>query len=277
MVLPLPQILESRLPLSPGPRQSLLLFQELVARCEPALKTELRFQKAPKVKFEFPQLVASWLVSALQRSRLTAWGAIGAINAPNEVLFVLAVRALLEVAALVAHVHDKLIQVYDGRLSRSDMTCFALRMKFATRKPDDMELNEREVELTKAINVLTAMKNLDRFCCRHFGFQSKAPMSNWYARLCEWCHPNGLGMSVGSEVDLARGYERFETEPTIHAAVLETFAGYLYCAQLSCLLLYNKCWDYLMQHDETLPQWKPDDDPQVDISSDPPAPAIGDP
>ena len=82
MNMPIPEVLDSQLPADPEARQHLILFQDVGRGYESALKTSLCFEQARP--FEFPQLIASWLFSMLQRVRLTSWGVITAINASNE-------------------------------------------------------------------------------------------------------------------------------------------------------------------------------------------------
>ena len=96
MAMPIPQVMESKLPADDGAKDSIRFFERIVACLEPSLKSDLLFTK-DKI-LEFPQILASWLFANLQRVRVTTWGVVTALNAPNEVLFVLSIRALTESA-----------------------------------------------------------------------------------------------------------------------------------------------------------------------------------
>ncbi|MEI8375609.1 MAG: hypothetical protein WCJ35_22540 [Planctomycetota bacterium] len=262
MTLPIPFLTSRALATTDaGTRESFRLFEALVTRLEPAMKREMRFSGG--VALEFPQLAASYLFSSLQRVRVVSWGVISAINAPNEALFVLAVRSMLESAANLAYLRANIVKTYAGELSRKEMTYLSLRMKFATRKPDDMELSAHEASCVSSVNVLTAIKALDRFATAQIGFANEKAMTNWYERLCEFAHPNCLGNSVGSESDYAGGMETFDAEPCVRAAVLEQFGNYAYVSLYAFCRIYNDSWRMLVEHGEVLPTWEPLGDPVI--------------
>ena len=79
------------------------------------------------------------------------------------------------------------------------------------------------------------MKSFDRFAQSEMFYKSKAPMTNHYERLCEFCHPNLLGVSVGSELDFPKGFEIYEIEPIIRPAVHSLFSDYAYVAAYAFL------------------------------------------
>src|ERR1022692_4928455 len=141
--MPIPTVLSHSVASDePETKETLALFEAVVARLEPAVRREIAFDKSAPI--EFPQIIVSYLFSSLQRVRVTSWGVISALNAPNEVLFVLAIRSMLESAANIAYLKANMQKTYAGDVSRKDMTYLSLRMKFATRKPDDMELDDDE-------------------------------------------------------------------------------------------------------------------------------------
>lgn len=264
MALPIPHILSHALATGDAEsRKTLDLFEALVARLEPAVKREVRFKHG--VALEFPQIVASYLLSSLQRVRVTSWGVISALNAPNEVLFVMSVRSMLESAANIAHLRANLQKTYAGEVSRKDMTYLSLRMKFATRKPDDMRLDDEEAKRVSSVNVLTAIKALDRFATADLGFASDKAMTTWYERLCEFSHPNCLGNSVGSKLDFSAGLETFEVDPGVRPAVLAQFGKYAYVSVYAFCLIYNGCWRMLTDAGEPLPTWEPSGDPVISL------------
>lgn len=264
MTLPIPCILSHALSTVDAEiRKSLDLFEALVSRLEPAVKREIRFKRG--VALEFPQIVASYLLSSLQRVRVTSWGVISALNAPNEVLFVMSVRAMLESAANIAYLRANVLKTYSGEVSRKDMTYLSLRMKFATRKADDLELSADEASRVSSINVLTAIKALDRFAAADFGFANEKAMTTWYERLCEFSHPNCLGNSVGSELDFPGGLETFEVDPGVRPPVLAQFGNYAYVSLYAFCLNYNGCWRMLTDAGEALPVWEPSGDPVISL------------
>jgi hypothetical protein len=262
MVMPLPRVLSHALENADAKTQRTFdLFEELVVRLEPALRRELRF--CATVPLEFPQIVASHLLCSLQRTRLTSWGVISALNAPNEVLFVMSVRAILESAANIAYLNANLLRTYAGEVSRRDMTYLSMRMKFATRKPDDLELSAEETSLFSSVNVLTTIKALDRYAATNLGFANEKGTTNWYERLCEFSHPNSFGNSVGSELNFSGGWETFELEPAVRPAVLEEFGNCAYVSLYAFSLLYNDCWRMLSDAGEALPTWEPKGHPAI--------------
>ena len=170
---------------------------------------------------------------------------------------------MLESAANVAHVRTQLQRTYSGESSRKEMTYYALRMKFATRKPDDMGLTEEEASRVSSVNVLTAMKSLDRFVAAELGFKNDKAMSAWYERLCEFCHPNCLGNSVGTRLDFASGFEVFDVDPGVRPELRPLFSNYAYVSLYAFAQLYNACWRLLLDAKELLPTWNPDGDPVI--------------
>ena len=116
----------------------------------------------------------------------------------------LAVRTMLESAANLAYLRANIVKTYASELSRKDMTYLSFRMRFATRKPDDMELSADEASCTSSVNVLTAIKALDRFATAELGFANEKAMTNWYERLCELRTRTTWGtVSAANRTDLA--------------------------------------------------------------------------
>jgi hypothetical protein len=262
MTLPIPFLLSQVLStVDAETRESLGLFESLLARLEPAVKRQMRFKCG--VALEFPQIVASYLLSSLQRVRVTSWGVVSALNAPNEVLFVMSVRSMLESAANLAYLREDMLKTYAGELSRKDMTHRSLRMKFATRNAYDQGLSADEASRVSSVNVLTAIKALGRFAAADIGFANENAMTTWYERLCEFSHPNSLGNSVGSELDFGGRLETFEVDPGVRAAVLAEFGKYVYVSLYAFCLIYNDCWRMLADAGEALPTWEPSGDPVI--------------
>jgi hypothetical protein len=276
MTMPLPSVIESRLPNNPGARESVRRFETLVSKIEKAFKSEVNFEHSKPPAF--PPILASWLLGSLHRVRVTSWGLISSLNAPNELLFALSIRALMESAAYAAYAESKLQQLYEGQISREEMTRLTIQLKFATRKLDDKGLTLTKEQQNDArhpfwsVNAVTAMKFFDRFAelAIESGPADSHPfpmtMTSWYEQLCEYCHPNLLGTSIGSELpptDLENWHERFEVEPTIRADVFGLFSEYAYVAAHSFCRLYNRCWDHLISHNEVLPHWNPPGEPRI--------------
>jgi hypothetical protein len=262
MAIPIPHILSHAVAsINTETRESFDLFESLIVRLEPAFKREIRFRT--DVRLEFPQLVASYLLSSLQRVRVTSWGVVSAVNAPNEVLFVLAVRSMLESAANIAYLRANMLKTYAGEVPRRDMTRLSLRMKFATRKPGDFKFSSEEASQVSSVNVLSALKTLDRFASTEIGFANDKSMTNWYERLCEFSHPNCMGNSVGSELDYPGGLETFEIDPGMRPGVLEQFGNYVYGSLYLFCLNYNECWQMMADAKEILPTWTPPELPKI--------------
>jgi hypothetical protein len=262
MALPIPHILGHALATENAEtRKTFDLFEALIALLERSVKREIRFKR--DVAFEFPQIVASYLLSSLQRVRVTSWGVITALNAPNEVLFVMAVRTLLESAANIAYLRANIKKTYVGEISRKDMSYLSLRMKFATRKPDDMKLTEEEAKRFSSVNILTAINAFDRFAATDLGFANDKAMTNWYERLCEFSHPNSMGNSVGSDLDFPGGMETFEVDPGLRPAILDQFGNYAYGSLYAFCLIYNDCWHMMANAGEVMPAWEPSGDPVI--------------
>lgn len=264
MTLPLPRLLfRATTGADPETKENLELFEGIIDRLEPSVKQRIMFLRS--VPFEFPQLVVSYAFASLQRIRLTAWGTISALNSPNEVLYVLATRTLVESSANMAYLHENLRKTYAGILSRKEMSYLALRMKFATRKPDDMELTTDESKTASAVNVLTTLKALDRFAESEFGYKNPKTITGWYERLCEFAHPNALGNSVGSELDFANHIETFDIEPVVREAVLAEFSRYARLSLYAFCLIYNDCLRMLYDANEKMPLWEPSGDPMIQL------------
>jgi hypothetical protein len=264
MTTPIPHILNQILATADAEtRKTLGLFENLVIRLEPSVKHRLTFRK--DVHLEFPQVVASYLLSSLQRVRITSWGVISALNAPNEVLFVMSVRSLLESTANVAYLLANMRKTYAGEVSRKDMSYLSIRMKFATRKPNDWKVSEEEAKRISSVNVLTAIKALDRYAATELEFASGNAMTTWYERLCEFSHPNCLGNSLGSELDFPGGWETFETDPDVRSAVLAQFGNYVFVSLYAFGRIYNDCWRMMTDAGEALPTWEPTDSPLISL------------
>jgi hypothetical protein len=246
-----------------GTEVSFTLFESLVAKLETATTRELKFSN--EAILEFPQLVASYLTSSFQRVRVISWGVISSINGSNEPLFVLSIRSILESAANLAYLRENIIKTYSGEMSRNDMTYLSLRMKFATRKPDDWKLSNDEAARVSSINILTTIRALDRFACANLDFLNEKPMTTWYERLCEFAHPNCLGNSVGSEMKFVCMSEKYDIDPNIRPGVLAEFGNYAFVSLYAFCLIYNKCWRMLLDHHEVLPTREPSSDPFISL------------
>jgi hypothetical protein len=263
MSFSLPEFLPSALPSDDETREMLTHFQALISFYENGFKTSLRFR--PKMKAEFPAILSTWLLSALQRSRIVAWGVIQSVNAGNAVIAVLAVRALLENAAYVCYARDGLQRTYAQKLSRMEMTMLAFRLRFSQRHNEKgCELTADEMERVKAVNILTVLGHLDRYFSNKFHGETRANVfTNWYGRLCEFSHPNGLGIEIGTEQRVADNYFSYEREPGICEEVLGVIAAPVFTAQYSLFELYNECWSLMIENGEQLPAMVPDSDPRI--------------
>jgi hypothetical protein len=265
MNLPLPQFLPSALPQDEESREALILFEALLPYYEAGFKTALAFE--PGTPAEFPAILSTWLLSIMQRSRLLAWGIIQSVNAANEITMMLSMRALLENVAYLCHARDSLAKTYRNELTRSDMTWTAFQLRFARRHVEHWEdFTEREKEVTRALNVLTALKRLDKYAYEQNAGDTRPDLfTNWYMRLCEFCHPNVFGIEAGTHQSVADNEYSFHIEPRISEGAFAAACGAAFSAQYHFFNLYNECWGLMIENGEKLPRLEPDSDPRIVI------------
>lgn len=264
MNLPLPQFLPSALPADAEIRKALCMFESTIPCYEKGFKTSLAFE--PGTKDEFPRLLSTWLLSVLQRTRLLAWGIIQSVNASNESTVTLAARAMLENMAYLCYMRDNLQRYYAQEITRTDMTWVAFRIRFGRRHDEGWEdWTECEKDLTNAVNVLTALKHVDKYALAAYPQTRPDLFSNWYLRLCEFCHPNILAIEAGTKQNFSANKYAYQLEPVINEGTLGVIAETLVFTQYHFFTLYNECWAMMIENGEKLPQMTPNSDPRIVI------------
>lgn len=137
----------------------------------------------------------TFLLNSLQRSRYVFTGLIDCLNRTHVLLAFLAARAHLETTGSVAYFCRYLRKFYSGKISyeKVDSILYRLSLGVKTYPPKDTHPKQPD-----SINILTQVDSADKLLAEMGGHGK--PFRNSYDFLSEICHPNFLGLTIGSEI-----------------------------------------------------------------------------
>jgi len=184
------------------------------------------------------------LLHILQRSRAIFTGFVDCVNLTHVVLAYLAARAHFETTGSIAYLLWNLRRFYKEEINQTEIEDLFSRLMLGSRTSDVKDFIPERLE---AINVLTQINTADKLFKEIGGGEEKIFL-NCYDFLSEYCHPNMLGLSVGSEVteeDHIVFYEKAKFKDE-HFGVLINYM------LISCRLffhMYDKSFALLKDHE----------------------------
>jgi hypothetical protein len=145
-----------------------------------------------------------YLQLTLIRSRALFEGLVNAVNIDNPLMAILAVRAHFEVTGAVSYFYKKLLSFYNDKIDYEGIDSILYRLTFSTRDSEMMEYfiarNPDPNKTIKAISVLDLIDAADDLYKKSSGDkESKYRIA--YEDLCEYCHPNFNGITLGVNID----------------------------------------------------------------------------
>ena len=137
----------------------------------------------------------TFLLNSLQRSRYIFTGLIDCLNRTHVLLAFLAARAHFETTGSVAYFFRSLRKFYNGKISyeKVDNILYRLSLGGKTYPPKDTHPKRPD-----PINILTQVDAADKLFFE-MGGDDKS-FRSCYDFFSEICHPNFLGIIMGSEI-----------------------------------------------------------------------------
>jgi len=191
-----------------------------------------------------------FLVLILQRARLLLWGILGGIKHHNYLAAILCTRAHYECTGSIAYCLSRLRSMYNGNISRkvaSDAVdkLLAGSQTLPWEVPDELRFN--------VINVLNGIDTAGDLA-KKMSDGKITVFRERYNFLCELCHPNMLGIRVGSRPTSDLLYCDFDRDPVLNELEMDTVATYACLSHACFFLFYDKAWELLRAKEKDLPQ-----------------------
>lgn len=137
----------------------------------------------------------NFLLNSLQRSRYIFIGLIDCLNRAHVLLAFLAARAHFETTGSVAYFFRHLRKFYNGKINYEKVDNILYRLSLGCKT---YPRKDTQPERPYPINILTQVDAADKLFAEMGGHDK--PFRNSYDFLSEFCHPNFLGITMGSEI-----------------------------------------------------------------------------
>lgn len=188
-----------------------------------------------------------FLQHSLTRSNNLYLGFIDCVNNNNKSLSFFAVRAQFEVTGSIAYFFKNLEKFYSRQISYGDLDNILYRLSLGGKVFPDGNLNP---EFPKAINILTLIDSTDSDFNKYKGEDSK-PFRESYDFLSEFCHPNMLGLTIGSEI-IEEGIIKFYKKPRLDEGDYGVLLNLLIMSIEYFFRLFDKSFN-LIKKNEVIP------------------------
>lgn len=187
------------------------------------------------------------LLTCHQRSKLLFLGTIDCINSTNLAVAFLSVRAHFETTGSVAYFFYYLRSFYNNNISYKELEEILFKLSLAGKTfPDKTRVPERP----DPINVLTQIDKADKLFSELPNKNSfKTPFRDCYDFLSEFCHPNLLGLIIGSDI-IRPGTIEFYAKPNVKKQDLGILLNYLSSSCTFFFYVYNKAFNLIKEHEE---------------------------
>jgi hypothetical protein len=185
-----------------------------------------------------------FLLQSLQRSKCIFDGFVDCVNLTHIVLAYLAARVHFETTGSIAYLLWHLRRFYKGEIAYREIENVLSRLALGAKTfPDKDTLPEQP----EPINVLTQIDFADKLFKDANGKNLKI-FRQCYDFLSEFCHPNMLGLMVGSDVTENRNLILYEK----HRFREEDFGTLINHMLISCnsfFYAYDKSFSLLKDHE----------------------------
>jgi len=189
----------------------------------------------------------TFLLNSLIRSRYIFTGFIDCLNRAHVLLAFLATRAHFETTGSVAYFFRHLRKFYNGKISyeKVDNILYRLSLGCKTYPPKDTH-----PERPDPINILTQVDAADKLFAEMGGHNK--PFRNSYDFLSEFCHPNFLGITMGSEI-VEKNIVVYSEELEFRETDFGMLVNYMLAGCGFFFHIYDKCFS-LIRENEQIPK-----------------------
>ena len=191
-----------------------------------------------------------FLQHSLTRSNNLYLGFNDCIKNTNRSLAFFAARAQFEVTGSVAYFLKNLEMFYSNHLSYDDLDNILYKLSLGGRVFPDKNLHQ---EFPEAINVLTLVDSAD-IIFKKYGNKNSKPFRESYDFLCEFCHPNMLGLTIGSEI-IRPGVVKFNRKPDFDEGDYGVLLNLIIMSIEYFFHLYDRCFN-LIKKNEDIPDFE---------------------
>lgn len=139
-----------------------------------------------------------FLLLSLQRSRFMFEGFLDCLKSRQRAIAYLVVRAHFEITELMTYFYKHLRRFYSNEISYNEIDRILCGLTLSGKTfPDKEKLKDRDIP--NAINVLTLIGEADKLF-NSMAKEDKNIFLECYEFLSEFCHPNWLGLTIGSDI-----------------------------------------------------------------------------
>jgi len=184
------------------------------------------------------------LLHILQRSRAIFTGFVDCVNLTHVVLSYLSARAHFETTGSIAYMLWHLRRFYKGEIKQTEIEDVFSRLVLGARTSD---VKDSLPERLEAINVLTQIDTADKLFKEIGGGEGRI-FRNCYDFLSEFCHPNMLGLLVGSYITEKDHLVLYE-KPQFKDEDFGTLINYMLISCRSFFYMYDKSFALLKEHE----------------------------
>jgi len=189
----------------------------------------------------------TFLLNSLQRSRYIFTGFSDCLNRAHVLLAFLAARAHFETTGSVAYFFRHLRKFYDSKISYEEVDNILRKLSLGCKTYPSKDTHRK---IPDPINILTQVDAADKLFAEMGG--DIKPFRNSYDFLSEFCHPNFLGITMGSEI--------VEKNTVVYSETLEfketDFGMLVNYMLMGCgffFHIYDKCFS-LIRENEQIPK-----------------------
>jgi len=194
------------------------------------------------------------LLQSLQRSRCIFTGFVDCVNRTHVLLAYLAARAHFETTGSTAYLLWHLRRFYSCEIDHTEIENILSRLALGAKTfPDKDTFPDR----AEPINVLTQIDIADKLFKDAEGKNLKI-FRKCYDFLSEFCHPNMLGLMVGSGVTKNRNLVLYE-KPKFREEDFGTLINHMLISCNSFFYAYDKSFSLLKDHELMPDLVKPND------------------
>lgn len=189
----------------------------------------------------------TFLLNSLQRSRYIFTGFIDCLNRAHVLLAFLATRAHFETTGSVAYFFRHLRKFYNDKISYEKVDNILRRLSLGCKT---YPRKDTHPEQPYPINILTQVDAADKLFAEMGGYIK--PFRNCYDFLSEFCHPNFLGITMGSEI-VERNTVVYSEKIEFKEADFGMLVNYMLMGCVFFFHIYDDCFS-LIRKNEQIPK-----------------------
>lgn len=189
-----------------------------------------------------------FLLLSLQRSKLMFDAFLDCLKSKQPAVAYLVVRAHFEATGLIAYFYKHLRRFYTNKIKYEEMDRILYGLTLGCRTFPEKKARQDE-NIPASINVLTLIGEADKLF-NSMAKEEKNVFLYCYEFLSEFCHPNHLGLTLGSDI-VDRGTTVFKKKPKLREGDLRILESYLYISSTFFFVIYDKCFDIVKDREAT--------------------------